>query len=77
MKFVSYMPVFRGFVMFDDILIKFDSDGNGICPVCSGIVSNSHCQLIKHYQCLHEVEVCINCKNDFIKINDIFFRGIL
>ena len=63
--------------MFDDILIKYDADGNGVCPVCNKITSCSDCQLIKHYQCVHEVQVGAGLENDFIKINDIFFRGII
>ncbi len=60
-----------------DILIKLDSDCVGICPVCHKEVDCNLTQLIRHYQCNFEVEVCIDCKSDFIKINDIFFRGIL
>ncbi|KKN32334.1 hypothetical protein LCGC14_0814830 [marine sediment metagenome] len=60
-----------------DIEIEFDSTGIGICPVCHREVWYGACQYIRHYQCVSEVEVCSDCKSDFIKINDIFFRGII
>ncbi len=63
--------------MASDILIKFGSDGYGICPICHKKTYHVPCQLIKHYQCSSEVEVCDGCKSDFIKINDIFFRGLI
>ena len=59
-----------------DILMDFDLDGVGVCPICHKDTDCGDCQLIKHYQCSSEVEVCIKCKSDFIKINDIFFRGV-
>jgi len=64
--------------MAADILMNFDfsSDGLGTCPVCHKKVYRCKTQLIKHYQCSSEVEVCLDCKSDFIKINDIFFRGV-
>ncbi len=62
--------------MASDILIEFDFKDSGLCPVCKKTVSSINCQLIKHYQCSSEVEVCTDCKSDFIKINDIFFKGI-
>ena len=60
-----------------DTLMTFDSDDAGICPIFKRETDISDTQFIRHYQCDSEVEVCIDCKSDFIKINDIFFRGIL
>ena len=68
-----------GFIMVrtSSILIDFYTGDIGVCPVCQKEVNCSDTQLIRHYQCNTEVEVCIDCKSDFIKINDVFFRGIL
>lgn len=66
---------FEGF-MARDILMKFNSEGIGVCPICHRDTDCSDCQLVKHYQCSNEVEVCIQCKSDFVTMNDIFFRGI-
>ncbi len=60
-----------------DKLMCFDSDDVGICPICHKETDISDTQLIKHYQSVEvEVEVCIDCKSDFIQLNDTFFRGI-
>ncbi len=63
--------------MASDILMDFGRDDVGVCPVCHQETDRGDTQLIKHYQCVSEVEVCLDCKSDFIKVNDIFFRGIL
>ena len=60
-----------------DVNIKFGSDDFGICPKCRKQVHANKAQHIRHYQYVMEVEVCTDCKNDFIEINDIFFRGII
>lgn len=61
-----------------DKLMKFDSDDVGVCPVCRKEIDISDTQFIRHYQSDQhsEVEVCLDCKTDFIKVNDIFFRSI-
>ncbi len=59
-----------------DITVKFDSDGRGNCPICGVKKRDIHFQHIKHCQSSLEVEVCTDCKSDFIRINDIFFRGV-
>ena len=62
-----------------DKLMGFDSDGVGICPICNKLTDLSNTQFIRHYQSGPdaEVEVCIDCKSDFIKINEIFFRCVI
>ncbi len=60
-----------------DVNINFDSNRFGICPKCKGKVHEAITQHIQHCQSVGEIEVCTVCKNDFIKINDIFFREIL
>ncbi len=56
--------------------VTFNSQGLGVCPVCKKTKHYMSFQHIRHCQSAEEVEVCTDCKSDFIKINDIFFRGI-
>ncbi len=60
-----------------DINVKFDSAGDGICPVCKKTKHYVHFQHIHHCQSVREIEVCTDCKSDFIRINDDFFRGMV
>ena len=57
--------------------IVFDSAGDGTCPKCKKRIHYACTQYVKHYQCETNVEVCTDCKSEFIRLNDIFFRGIL
>ena len=60
-----------------NIKIQFGSDNTGICPKCNRRVSIMRTQYIKHCQSTCDIEVCTDCKNDFIRVNDIFFRGVV
>jgi hypothetical protein len=48
-----------------------------ICPKCHKEVHDIQMQDIKHCQMNTEIEVCGDCKSDFIKLNDTFFRGLI
>ena len=60
-----------------DIKVCFNDSGLGVCPICGETRHWVIFQEIQHCQSTALIEVCNECKNDFIRINDIFFRRIL
>ena len=60
-----------------DIRVCFNDSGLGVCPICGETYHWVFFQEIQHCQSTAWIEVCSNCKNDFFRINDIFFRRIL
>ena len=60
----------------NDVDVNFDSDGLGVCPICKKTKHSIHFQHIQHCQSVALIEVCTDCKSDFIRVNDIFFRGM-
>ena len=56
--------------------MTFNSNGDGICPKCRKLVHYIQTQHIKHCQSDTEIEVCTDCKSEFIRLNDNFFKNI-
>jgi hypothetical protein len=48
-----------------------------ICPKCHKEVHYIQMQGVKHCQMGTEIEVCTDCKSDFIEVNDRFFGGLI
>lgn len=63
--------------MINDIDMNFDSVRNGNCPKCRREVHHSLTRHIRHCQGNIIVEVCPDCKNDFIRLNDEFFKEVI
>ena len=67
--------------MLSDKIIKTGivvKDSNlRICPKCKQEKHFMQMQGIQHCQANKEIEVCTDCKTEFIKLNDTFFRELL
>ncbi len=63
--------------MENDKLMVFDDENMGVCPRCKNLKHSVGSKLIMHPRCSYEVEVCGECYADFIRLNDIFFRGLI
>ncbi len=60
-----------------DIRVCFNDCNLGVCPICGETKTSVLFQEVQHCQSTAWIEVCTDCKNDFIRINDIFFRRVL
>jgi len=65
------------FNVFSEYIEKFKKEvNNRICPRCKKEKHFIDMQGVKHCQSIKEIEVCTDCKTEFIRLNDLFFKDI-
>lgn len=80
-----YRPIdngltFRGGTIPENVLkngLTVPNPDNRICPKCRKEVHYIQLQGIRHCQMTEEIEVCTDCKSEFIRANDSFFKGLI